>query len=310
MNSTTSSVLAILILVALYPVGFSQYHMVLFVLASYWLVKAEQPIHHRGLVNVVLGIHFGWLAVFVIIDSVTNIDFYHMQEWVGLPTFILECLLATAIVLSAKGCRAWNRSPRHCCADEHVHAQPLETGFPKEEEPRRFFVAARLRTCRWPAIAASRPVDGIGQTSIRPLIATRYVAVSARWRCRRGQGSVQLGTGVAAEPAVVRGGWHTGPVLSPLAHEVPAGAQASENCHGPSKEVVRCEEKGSSGPQQSLEFLVSGSSAWRRGMITVVPGPIDSLQDLESTGRMLFKLADTNNDNFISQKEATTRATC
>jgi len=35
-----------------------------------------------------------------------------------------------------------------------------------------------------------------------------------------------------------------------------------------------------------------------------VPGPIDSLQDLQDTGRMLFKVADLNNDNLISQKEA------
>jgi len=36
----------------------------------------------------------------------------------------------------------------------------------------------------------------------------------------------------------------------------------------------------------------------------VVPGPIDNLGDLQDTGKMLFKLVDTNNDNFISQKEA------
>jgi len=35
-----------------------------------------------------------------------------------------------------------------------------------------------------------------------------------------------------------------------------------------------------------------------------VPGPIDSLSDLQDTGRMLFKLADENNDGQISQKEA------
>ncbi len=36
------------------------------------------------------------------------------------------------------------------------------------------------------------------------------------------------------------------------------------------------------------------------------PGPIqiNSVDDLEKLGRMLFKLADTNNDNLISQKEA------
>jgi len=36
----------------------------------------------------------------------------------------------------------------------------------------------------------------------------------------------------------------------------------------------------------------------------VVPGPIDSISDLQDTAKMVFKLADTNNDGQISQKEA------
>jgi len=35
-----------------------------------------------------------------------------------------------------------------------------------------------------------------------------------------------------------------------------------------------------------------------------LPGPIDSLSDLQDTAKMLFKLADENNDNLISQQEA------
>ena len=35
-----------------------------------------------------------------------------------------------------------------------------------------------------------------------------------------------------------------------------------------------------------------------------LPGPIDNIQDLEDSGKILFKLADTNNDGQISQKEA------
>jgi Ca2+-binding EF-hand superfamily protein len=35
-----------------------------------------------------------------------------------------------------------------------------------------------------------------------------------------------------------------------------------------------------------------------------LPGPIDSLQDLQDAGRMIFKLVDENNDGQISQKEA------
>jgi Ca2+-binding EF-hand superfamily protein len=34
------------------------------------------------------------------------------------------------------------------------------------------------------------------------------------------------------------------------------------------------------------------------------PGPIHSIEDLQDVGKLLFKLADTNNDNLISQKEA------
>ncbi len=35
-----------------------------------------------------------------------------------------------------------------------------------------------------------------------------------------------------------------------------------------------------------------------------LPGPIDSIEELQDVGKLLFKLADTNNDNRISQKEA------
>ena len=35
-----------------------------------------------------------------------------------------------------------------------------------------------------------------------------------------------------------------------------------------------------------------------------VPGPIDSIDDLQDSARMIFKLADENNDGQISQKEA------
>ena len=35
-----------------------------------------------------------------------------------------------------------------------------------------------------------------------------------------------------------------------------------------------------------------------------LPGPIDSVQDLQDTAKILFKMADTNNDGLISQKEA------
>jgi len=47
-------------------------------------------------------------------------------------------------------------------------------------------------------------------------------------------------------------------------------------------------------------MLVCGAWAQRADL----PGPIHSVEDVQSAGKMLFKLADTNNDNRISQKEA------
>jgi len=49
-----------------------------------------------------------------------------------------------------------------------------------------------------------------------------------------------------------------------------------------------------------LLALVGTASAQTKDL----PGPIDSLEDLQETGRMIFKLADENNDGQISQKEA------
>jgi Glycosyltransferase family 87 len=97
----TSAVLAILVMLTFYPVGFPQYQMVLFLLASYWLTREGQSIRNRGLLYIALGFHFGWLATFDVIGSIVDIDSLHMQEWIGLPTFLLQCLLAAAIVHSA-----------------------------------------------------------------------------------------------------------------------------------------------------------------------------------------------------------------
>jgi len=50
-----------------------------------------------------------------------------------------------------------------------------------------------------------------------------------------------------------------------------------------------------------LGSMVGGASAQQKGD---VPGPIDSLTDLQDSGRIVFKLCDENNDGQISQVEA------
>jgi len=64
----------------------------------------------------------------------------------------------------------------------------------------------------------------------------------------------------------------------------------------------------------SMHHWMRGLKAVGLGLVTLagtasaqnkdMPGPIDSLQDLQDTGRMIFKLVDENNDGQISQKEA------
>jgi Ca2+-binding EF-hand superfamily protein len=50
--------------------------------------------------------------------------------------------------------------------------------------------------------------------------------------------------------------------------------------------------------------LVTGQARAQHRQAGDIPGPIDSIQDLQDTAKILFKMADTNNDGQISQKEA------
>jgi len=63
--------------------------------------------------------------------------------------------------------------------------------------------------------------------------------------------------------------------------------------------------------RRTLAFLSAGMIASAAMMGTAraedapeLPGPIDSLGDLQDTAKMLFKSADVNNDGLISQQEA------
>src|SRR5205814_3936083 len=53
-----------------------------------------------------------------------------------------------------------------------------------------------------------------------------------------------------------------------------------------------------------LAGLLPGTGLAQNRPAGDLPGPIDSIQDLQDTAKMLFKMADTNNDGQISQKEA------
>ena len=54
----------------------------------------------------------------------------------------------------------------------------------------------------------------------------------------------------------------------------------------------------------SIAGLLSGAAFAQGRPAGDLPGPIDSIQDLRDTAKIIFKMADTNNDGQISQKEA------
>src|SRR5580704_5661020 len=51
-------------------------------------------------------------------------------------------------------------------------------------------------------------------------------------------------------------------------------------------------------------FTLASATGYADDKKEVLPGPINSLSDLQDTAKLVFKLADTNNDDQISQKEA------
>jgi hypothetical protein len=53
-----------------------------------------------------------------------------------------------------------------------------------------------------------------------------------------------------------------------------------------------------------LAGLIPGTGLAQNRPAGDIPGPIDSIQDLQDTAKMLFKMADTNNDGQTSPNPA------
>jgi hypothetical protein len=105
-NLEASAAIAAETTVLLYRVGFPQYHMVPFVLASSWTLRNWGQLRGRILLGVALGCYFAWLAAFdvgnfVFGDEPKNLTWELIQEISGLPTFVLGCLFLFAMVRSA-----------------------------------------------------------------------------------------------------------------------------------------------------------------------------------------------------------------
>jgi hypothetical protein len=101
-----SAAIAALTTVLLYRVGFPQYHMVPWVLASSWALGNWGSLPGRALLGVGLGGSVAWLATFdvgnlVFGDDPTNPTWARIDEYAGLTTFLLEGIFLAGMVRSA-----------------------------------------------------------------------------------------------------------------------------------------------------------------------------------------------------------------
>jgi hypothetical protein len=92
--------------VLLYRVGFAQYQMVPFILASSWAIRNWGQLRCRTLLRVAIACQVAWLAAFdlcdALFDETTPVPLWGIQQdGAGLPTFLLGCLFLMGIVRAA-----------------------------------------------------------------------------------------------------------------------------------------------------------------------------------------------------------------
>jgi hypothetical protein len=89
-----------------YHTGFPQYHMVSFALGAWWAVRYWDVKRARLARAFAVACYFGWLAAFewYYFTIKDGNDFYweHVEEILGLPTFVIGCAFLTTVVLSAR----------------------------------------------------------------------------------------------------------------------------------------------------------------------------------------------------------------
>ncbi len=102
----TAAVVAVTAMLLFYQNGFPQYQMVTFVLGSSWVVRHWEYVKGRSVRVVLVACYFGWLAAFdlyyAFIDETRGeLHWHHVEEWVGLPAFLVGCGFLAGLVWSA-----------------------------------------------------------------------------------------------------------------------------------------------------------------------------------------------------------------
>jgi hypothetical protein len=118
-----ASVLAALTTLLVYQVGFPQYQMVLYALVTYWVVRDGGPLAGDPWLLAAVAGYFGWLSAFDVYYCLADglsvfirgVGVYHLEDLVGVPTFVLGLGLVAALVRTAgrrEGAGAVSAAPR------------------------------------------------------------------------------------------------------------------------------------------------------------------------------------------------------
>jgi len=107
-DMATSALLATLTTLLFYRVGFVQYQMVPFLLASYWAMSGREWLGRAPFLMAALGVYFGWLAAFDLyyawFGGVVHPEdpWAWVEEVAGLPTFLTGLALLIALIRSSR----------------------------------------------------------------------------------------------------------------------------------------------------------------------------------------------------------------
>ena len=75
--------------------------IVLFVVASYWIIRTWEQLRRRKALAVAMGLYFGWLALFDVVYCASENAVLPWEDAVGLPTFLLGLAFLTCLVRSS-----------------------------------------------------------------------------------------------------------------------------------------------------------------------------------------------------------------
>jgi hypothetical protein len=96
-----SAVLAMVVTAVLYQAGFTQYHMVPFILSTWWVAVNPPEPWRRRILAAALVPYYGWLGAFDLLDCFDAKSVYGILDWAGLVTFVLGSILVAAIHIAA-----------------------------------------------------------------------------------------------------------------------------------------------------------------------------------------------------------------